>query len=78
MKNGAYDDPFYDPTAPKWLGFVDAIAASGKVILTKGQTGDGTTTVDRTGYVAVFEVSDLTTDDGHLRFRFAKRLEELD
>ena len=78
MKNGAYDDPIYDPTAPKWLGFVDAISVSCKIILTRFQTGDGTTTVDRTGYVAVFEVSDLTTDDDHLRFRFAKRLKELD
>jgi hypothetical protein len=50
---------------------LDAIAAQGKVILTRGQTVEGTNTDDRTGYVAVFEVSDLSTDDGHVRFRFA-------
>jgi hypothetical protein len=77
MEKGAYSDPYYDQTDPKWLVFVDAIATHGKVILTRGQTAGGTRTIDRTGYVAVFAVSDLTTDDGHLRFRFVKRLEEL-
>jgi hypothetical protein len=77
MRQGAYSDPAFDAQDLKWTGFVDAIRG-GRVILTRGETHAETGTEDRKGYVAVFRVEDIATDDGSLRFRLADRLIELE
>jgi hypothetical protein len=77
MRDGRYNDPAFDPLSLQWQGFADAIKR-GRVILTKGVTQPESGTEDRKGYVAIFRVDDVSTDDGCLRFHFLERLQELE
>ena len=76
-----YDDDGFVEGEPPWPEFVNAIRAAGKVILTKSIPPDrekGQTGFQRKGYIAVFSMTELQAEEGHLRFRMDKRLIDLD
>jgi hypothetical protein len=68
-----YDDPFYQEGLEPWPEFVEAIKAGGKVVVTRDEVtvkADGKPPAfKRSGYVAVYRVSDVRIEGSHLRFR---------
>jgi hypothetical protein len=75
-------DPCLDLTNSKFVELVDGIRESGKIVLTNDEvTGDPDTdegmTFVRSGYIAVFSVDNLTTDNGGLQFELKERLLDL-
>jgi hypothetical protein len=78
-----YDDPYADVTDPAWRAFVEAIAQQRRVILTRDEvlTTAGVAKpagFRRTGYVASYAVDQVRVEEGHLRFRLIKRLDDLE
>lgn len=83
MRRLDYDDPFADMRDPVWQEFVAAIMDRRQVILTQDEvTPSGAEGKPpgfrRLGYVASYGVDDVRIEDTHLKFRFVKRLNELD
>ncbi|HEX2256262.1 MAG TPA: hypothetical protein VHG92_06090 [Afifellaceae bacterium] len=76
FKGGRYHDPNIRLDEAKWRELVDAIRAKKKVILTNDKVSDEETAFQRTSYIAVFSVDDISVEDG-LRFRFVDRLYSL-
>jgi hypothetical protein len=81
-KGMEYDDPFTVPGDPVWDEFIAAIDRERRVILTDDEvlaeaTEQTPPDFRRSGYIAVFAVEDVRVEGRHLRFRFAKRLQEL-
>jgi hypothetical protein len=75
-------DPGYDPDNPKFVELVGAIRNLGKVVLTKdavepSSVNKGGFAFQRTGYIAVFEVGDVVTDENGLKFDLRNRVCEL-
>jgi hypothetical protein len=75
---GRYHDPHVVPGDPKWTEFIAAIRTDKKVILMSGEFSNNDYSVRRTGYIAVFMIDDFELLDNDLRFRFAKRLVDLE
>ena len=78
-----YDDPYADLRDPAWRTFVDAIETQRRVILTRDEVlktpGEAKPAAfRRTGYVASYAVDQVRVEDGHLRFRLVKRLDDLE
>lgn len=78
-----YDDPYYDRTKDHWLTFVAGIYSAGRVIMTEDHLtevgAERLPAFRRKRYIAVYEVTDVRTEDTHLRFkRNGQRLIELD
>lgn len=74
-----YADPGYEDT-PKFAELVTALKDKGKAVLTNDEyLGDHAENhaFRRTGYIAVFAISDVTVGDGHLKLRLTERLEDL-
>ena len=75
-------DPNYDETDPKFVELVDEISRLKRVILTKDnvihnsakKSGIG---FERTGYIAVFDVGDVSVGPEGLGFDLVKRVREL-
>ncbi len=61
----------------KWDEYIAAIRKGGLVILTSDKREDDVQPFQRTGYIAVFEVSDVEAGQHGLSFRFTKRMREL-
>lgn len=72
-----YHDPHYVPER-QWIEFVAAIKNVGKVILTTDRVHPDGRGFDRTGYVAVFRVSDVSVSGPDLEFDLVERLAELE
>jgi hypothetical protein len=84
-KAGHYYDPlspeFYDTPAdedPRFAEWLDLIRAKGRVIMTKSELvrGGGYSHARRTGYIGVFDVTDITRDANGLHFRFVRRFKK--
>lgn len=79
---GRYDDPGLQPGTPKGDELVAAIAACKRVILTDDKAtfdeGGRVAGFERTGYIAVYSVDRVEYDNAGLRFKFVKRLSELE
>jgi hypothetical protein len=75
-------DPNYDGSDPKFIELVEAIRRGKRVILTNDiaitnaekKSGIG---FERTGYIAIFDVDDLSTGPEGLRFELRKRVCDL-
>ncbi len=81
FKGREYDDPDARPDDAGFQELFAAIRDKKRVILTKDEvlyTGEEHTGFQRTGYVAVFSVSDPVLDERGLRFQFIKRLFNLE
>lgn len=80
-KGTSYDDPGIKPSS-KASELVDAIREKKRVILTKDKAipsdNDEAMGFDRKGYIAIFSVDLIEFDDAGLRFKFVKRLEDLE
>lgn len=77
-----HSDPGYLEGEGKWPEFVDAIREKMKVILTKDEpigAPDKKSGVvfKRTGYIAVFSVADVCTNEHGLHFKLLERLYDL-
>ncbi|MBO6901875.1 MAG: hypothetical protein JJ864_11060 [Rhizobiaceae bacterium] len=72
-----YHDPHY-ANEKQWTDLVDAIKLTGKVVLTTGRIHADGYGFDRTGYVAVFGVANVTVSDAGLEFDLVERLAELE
>lgn len=77
FQGGWYNDPGARPGEGKWDEFIEAIRNTKKVILTNDSVSTDETAFERTRYIAVFSVDDVSVDDGALRFRFVERLHSL-
>jgi hypothetical protein len=71
-----YRDEGYEPDNPHFIRLVEGLRSEGFAILRKRKDGDPNIW-EANGYVAVFEVSDVKTDD-HLMFKFVRRVCNLD
>jgi hypothetical protein len=82
VRGRVHVDPNFDPSDPKFIELVDAIEREKRVVLTNDnaivspekKSGIG---FERTGYIAVFEVDDVTTGPEGLRFELRNRICEL-
>jgi hypothetical protein len=73
-----YHDQLVRPGERQCEEFVAAIRAQRRVVLTRSKHRHGADqAAERDGYIAVFEVDDIEFDDDGLRFRFTKRIDEL-
>jgi hypothetical protein len=75
-------DPGYDPGNPKFVELVDAIRREGRVVFTKDDVQPSVISksgvaFERTGYIAVFEVGGVVTDENGLGFDLRRRVCEL-
>ena len=73
----AYRDPYLSETAP-WPAFVEAITKLRRVIVTEDYVTphEGRQeSFTRTGYVALYDIDNVRTDDGALTFKFTNRVE---
>jgi hypothetical protein len=62
---------------PQHVALIEAIQATGKVILTKDKVhGDGEG-FERLAYIAVFSVDEIVWENNVLTFRFKERLRDL-
>ena len=78
FRKGIYHDPnAYRETPKKWDELIDAIKEQKCVVLTSDKVIDERTSFQRTGYIALFEVDDVSLDGFDLKFRMIKRLAEL-
>lgn len=73
----SYSDPHARPGDPQFERLVRSIKELGRVILTTDITPDEGQSFQRTGYVAVFEVTSPILDQDGLRFTFTKRVYNL-
>ena len=75
-----YHDPNMRAGVPPWPDFIAAIHQKRRVILTRDAVhGTGETIgFERQGYIAVFGVTDITTEGRDLRFRLVQRLHDLE
>jgi hypothetical protein len=74
-----YDDPYFSPeTEAKWEPFVAALKAGKRVILTNDNVSDEGHAFERTGYIALYAIDNVEIVGENLRFRFIKRLAELE
>jgi hypothetical protein len=82
VRGTTHVDPNYDPTDPKFMELLDAIQREKRVVLTtdnaiahpEKKSGIG---FERTGYIAVFKVDDVSTGPDGLRFELRDRICEL-
>jgi hypothetical protein len=81
LRGTTHLDPNYDPDDPKFVELVTEISRLKRVILTRDnvfespkKSGIG---FERTGYIAVFDVSDVTADSDGLRFDLVNRVCEV-
>ena len=76
-----YVDPGYDPSQPKWAKFIEALTNEQRAILTSdkvlGLSGRGVN-FKRDGYIAFYQIDNLTIDQEALRFEFISRLADLE
>ncbi|WP_353227045.1 hypothetical protein [Novosphingobium sp.] len=75
-------DPGYIDGVAPWPKFVDAIRQMRKVIVTKDkpireQDGKSGLQFERIGYIAVFSVDNIQTDEEGLKFELKDRLYDL-
>jgi hypothetical protein len=61
---------------PRWDSFIAAIRTGGRVILTEDEQRADGFPVTRAGYIALYQVENVSTESGELRFDFVKRLAE--
>lgn len=74
-----YDDPHFSPeTEAKWEPFVAALKAGKRAILTSDDVTNEGHAFERTGYIALYAIDDVEIVGENLRFRFTKRLAELE
>jgi hypothetical protein len=74
-----YHDQLVQPGERQCEEFVAAIQAQRRVILTRSKHQHGEVqTAEREGYIALFQIDDVEFGADGLRFRFTKRLENLD
>ena len=82
MSKDRYNEPNAQPDSSPWPEFIAAIKREKKVILRQSERRDapvnGRGDFTSVGYVAVFSVEEVEVKDGHLTFRFVKRLMDLD
>lgn len=78
MKAGRYCDPYLNLVEPKWSDFVESIKAKKRVILTRDKVIDGGKLMEREAYIAIFSVDEIDVSGDALRFKFIKRLSELE
>lgn len=78
-KKGEYHDPnaYRTPTKKKWDDLIAAIREQKLVILTKDKVIDELSSFDRTGYIGIFEVENVTVTGNDLRYQFVKRVANL-
>jgi hypothetical protein len=70
-----YDDPNYDLESPgKWADLLVGLRTKRRAILTRDMTRDEGKNFERTGYIALYRIGDVSVLDGHLRFEFLKRI----
>jgi hypothetical protein len=70
-----YDDPHYVASSNvQWDQLVAALREKGVAILTKDRTSDGGLSFERDGYIGLFEIDSVQTMNGHLTFKFVRRL----
>jgi hypothetical protein len=74
QKRMTYCDPGLSDD-PKWSPFVATLQAGGKAILTEDSLRQDGFPADRLGYVALYEIANVSTATGELRFDFVRRLE---
>jgi hypothetical protein len=82
MRGRRYFDPGYVAGEKQWDEFVAALRMDGQAILTKGNWRDvpenkSGKAVERTGYIAIYEIADVETTDGGLSFNFVSRVQNL-
>jgi hypothetical protein len=78
LKKDLYHDPnAYRQNSKKWDDLIAAIRDKKRVILTDDNVKDELQSFERTGYIAVFEIDDVSLDGFDLRFRFTKRTANL-
>ena len=82
MRGRHYFDPGYARGEKQWDEFVNALRTDGQVILTRGKwrgsaENKSGAAVDRTGYIAVYEIADVRTTDEGLSFDFVNRIKDL-
>jgi hypothetical protein len=75
-----YHDPGLTPAIPRHFDFVEQIKRAGRVILTRSKPHSDQDPVPfkRLGYVAVWTVEEIEFDQFGLKFRFVKRLFDLE
>jgi len=77
-RKGSYHDPnAYRENPAKWDGLISALRSTKRAILTKDNVVDELKSFERIGYIAVFEIDEISLDGFDLRFRFVKRLANL-
>jgi hypothetical protein len=77
-RRGLYHDPnAYRDNPAKWDELIQSIREKKRVILTRDKVVDELKSFERTGYIGVFEVDDISRDGFDLKFRFVKRLAHL-
>jgi hypothetical protein len=76
-KPGHYHDPHVFPGTRQWDRYVERIRELGFVILTNDEVPEDPAngTFKRTGYIAIFEATDVALDGNDLRFRMPRRIE---
>ena len=62
---------------PKHIELVDAIRATGKVVLTKDEVTDEGEAFKRTGYIAVYRVENIAWANDELQFDLVEKLATL-
>lgn len=82
VKGTHHNDPGYIQGVKQWDELLQAINENRKVILTKDETKPDPDkksgmAFDRTGYIAIFEVTNIEADTDGLRFDLTKRLSDL-
>ena len=78
FRKGAFRDPHFRPDEVAFQKAVDAVKASGKVVLTNDEWDEGTHRArKRLGYIGLFSVADVEVHGTDLSFSVTDRLEDL-
>ena len=77
-KKGLYHDPnAYRENHKKWDDLIASIKEKKRVILTNDKVTDEQKSFQRTGYIAIQEVDDVSVDGFYLTFRVTGRIANL-
>jgi len=72
-----YDDPGCDPDRPKWRKFIELLQNTKRAVLTQDDVIGKGPAFKRKSYLALYEIENLESGPGFLRFRFISTLAEL-